>query len=416
MSPALPLPLLLDLALRGGLVALLLLLAAMLWRDGPGTASARTGAALALGLGCYAVTGAPGFDAAVPAVARAPWMAVANGNSVLFWLFAAALFDDDFELRPVHALPWAAMALLGGLQCAWWGPQASPEAPFVVAVLHWAPLGFAAMALAAAARHWRDDLVEQRRRVRLFIVAAGSLYTVVMLAVRVASPSGRLAAGTATLDIAALLAIVAGVVWHWLQLARTDLLPLAEAAGAPPAAAVVERPPPAADTGDEPGVPASVEAAPSARTTTPTRAATPSAAADPRAVTRPDTSPDPADERLLAQLATLMGTERAYRDEPLTLATLAARLDAPEYRLRRVIHQRLGHRHFSAYVNSHRLAEVRAALADPARRELPVLTLALEAGFQSIGPFNRAFKADTGLTPTEFRRQQLADSCNRPAA
>jgi AraC-like DNA-binding protein len=40
-----------------------------------------------------------------------------------------------------------------------------------------------------------------------------------------------------------------------------------------------------------------------------------------------------------------------------------------------------------------------------------VLSIALEAGFQSIGPFNRAFKAATGLTPTEFRgRAPLADS------
>jgi AraC-like DNA-binding protein len=39
-----------------------------------------------------------------------------------------------------------------------------------------------------------------------------------------------------------------------------------------------------------------------------------------------------------------------------------------------------------------------------------VLTIAMDAGFQSLGPFNRAFKADTGLTPTEFRRDALAES------
>jgi len=36
---------------------------------------------------------------------------------------------------------------------------------------------------------------------------------------------------------------------------------------------------------------------------------------------------------------------------------------------------------------------------------VPVLTLALDAGFNSLGPFNRAFKAATGLTPSEFRRR-----------
>jgi AraC-like DNA-binding protein len=32
----------------------------------------------------------------------------------------------------------------------------------------------------------------------------------------------------------------------------------------------------------------------------------------------------------------------------------------------------------------------------------------MDAGFQSLGPFNRAFKAETGVTPTEFRRTQLS--------
>jgi AraC-like DNA-binding protein len=43
-----------------------------------------------------------------------------------------------------------------------------------------------------------------------------------------------------------------------------------------------------------------------------------------------------------------------------------------------------------------------------------VLTLALEAGYGSIGPFNRAFRDAYGVTPTEFRRQatpaDIADS------
>jgi AraC-like DNA-binding protein len=59
----------------------------------------------------------------------------------------------------------------------------------------------------------------------------------------------------------------------------------------------------------------------------------------------------------------------------------------------------------------YRIDEAKAALADPAQKQVPVLTIAMDAGFQSIGPFNRAFKAATGQTPTEFRRDALA----RPA-
>ncbi len=53
------------------------------------------------------------------------------------------------------------------------------------------------------------------------------------------------------------------------------------------------------------------------------------------------------------------------------------------------------------------VAQAKAALADPAQAEVPVITIAMDAGFQSLGPFNRAFKAVTGVTPTEYRRLKV---------
>ena len=58
-------------------------------------------------------------------------------------------------------------------------------------------------------------------------------------------------------------------------------------------------------------------------------------------------------------------------------------------------------------MNHYRIAEAKAALADPDQADVPVLTIALDAGFSSLGPFNRAFKAETGLTPSEYRRLAL---------
>jgi len=51
--------------------------------------------------------------------------------------------------------------------------------------------------------------------------------------------------------------------------------------------------------------------------------------------------------------------------------------------------------------------ELFAILADPTQAEVPVITIAMDAGFQSLGPFNRAFKAVTGVTPTEYRRLKV---------
>jgi AraC-like DNA-binding protein len=117
-----------------------------------------------------------------------------------------------------------------------------------------------------------------------------------------------------------------------------------------------------------------------------------------------------AEERQLAErLRRAMEHDRAYRDSDLSVDRLAEQLGVPEYRLRRLINQRLGHRNFTGFVNEHRLKEARVALSDPAQSRVPVLTIALDAGWGSIGPFNRAFKAQTGQTPTEFRRRALAD-------
>jgi AraC-like DNA-binding protein len=116
--------------------------------------------------------------------------------------------------------------------------------------------------------------------------------------------------------------------------------------------------------------------------------------------------PSPLAQRLRATMA----DERAYRAEGFTIAALAARLGEPEYRVRRAINGEMGFRNFTAFLNSFRLDEVRAALADPAQREVPILTIAIDAGFGSLGPFNRAFRDAEGMTPSEYRAGRLADS------
>lgn len=360
---------LLDAALRGMLIALLMLLAVVLGRDRPRLAAARAGVALTLGLCVQVVGSTPAFEALVPRLWQAPLVAVSVANAVLFWVFVQALFDDDFVLRPVHGTAWLAVAVLAGFNCATLAGSASVVAPITMGLQRAVPLLFAVLAAIAAASHWRSDLVEGRRRLRAFIVVTGIAYTVAMLVARLGSPQGRLSGTTATIDVVLLLLIVAVVAWRMLRLAGSELFPSARVAALPAPRA-------------EPASPAPP----------------------------PPPPPDPADERLADALQALMTDAQVYRSEDLSVASLAARLAVPEYRLRRLINHRLGHRNFNAFVNSFRLDEARAALADPARRELPVLTIALEAGFQSIGPFNRAFKAATGLTPTEFRREKLADS------
>ena len=119
--------------------------------------------------------------------------------------------------------------------------------------------------------------------------------------------------------------------------------------------------------------------------------------------------PEADDTLLLARLDVEMRRERLYRQDGLTITAVAARLGVPEYRLRRAINQGLGARNFNAYLNGFRLGEAREALADPAQRDVPVLTIALDAGFGSVAPFNRAFRESAGCTPSEFRTRALME-------
>ena len=97
--------------------------------------------------------------------------------------------------------------------------------------------------------------------------------------------------------------------------------------------------------------------------------------------------------------------ERLYAREGLTIVQLADLLGTQEHVLRRVINQGLGFRNFNDFLHTHRLKEAAERLGDPQLRRIPVLTIALEVGYGSVGPFNRAFKERFGVTPTEYRRQ-----------
>ncbi|QYJ08252.1 AraC family transcriptional regulator [Qipengyuania flava] len=99
-----------------------------------------------------------------------------------------------------------------------------------------------------------------------------------------------------------------------------------------------------------------------------------------------------------------------YRTPGLTIAGLAEHLDTPEHRLRSLINQRLGYRNFSAFLNRHRIAEACELLADREKVDLPVLTIAMDLGYNSLPTFNRAFRSETGTTPSDFRREAIGQN------
>jgi AraC-like DNA-binding protein len=131
----------------------------------------------------------------------------------------------------------------------------------------------------------------------------------------------------------------------------------------------------------------------------------------PSATATPAPSVDPTDDLDFGAFQTAMAAQ-VYHEAGLTIASLAARLGIPEYRLRRLINAKLGYRNFNHMLHAYRIAEASAALADPTQRRLPILTIALSVGYQSINPFNRAFRDLKGMTPSTFRQHALTGAAN----
>jgi AraC-like DNA-binding protein len=345
-----------DVALRGGAVALLLFLAVLLLRDGYRVRVGWYAGLFVLNSVGFAVASAPEFSRAT-ALWLVPFQIGMAGSPALLWPLAASIFDDEFEHSWRHGAGWLLLVVLS-FACR---IEQLPQANLIAAVCS---LAFIGLAIQHALTGRSDDLVERRRQFRVVFVLTVGLYTgadiVTDLLLRggPASPEVDLV----RLVLLVVLTFVSGMALLGVTRDGT-LLSLVPAS-----------PRPAPLDESRPSAPVPID------------------------------EPDPA---MLAALRDLMERQRAYREEGLTIAALAARLGTPEYRLRRLINQRLEFRNFNEFLNRYRLADVTAALADPTQAEVPILTIALDAGFGSIGPFNRAFKAHTGQTPTEFRRERL---------
>jgi len=98
----------------------------------------------------------------------------------------------------------------------------------------------------------------------------------------------------------------------------------------------------------------------------------------------------------------LIGDEPLDATPGLRIADVAARLGQPEYKVSQCISAALGFANFNRLINHHRIERAKRVLADP-DHDRPILDVAFDCGFGSVGPFNRAFKDQLGLTPRAFR-------------
>ncbi len=295
------------------------------------------------------------------------------------WLAARGLFDDRFRLGALTLAAPAGLVALGMVahvprMDAGMAGMRDQGASLLTLAHAGAMLVFTFAALWEVARGWRDDLVEPRRATRRWMALGIGVYAAIALIVELALRGRMIGALLPALHVAGIGALALGlallvahrslnaIVGDWSAVA--DIHPAAAQPLAPPAAALPEMPQAMEmQAPAEPPAPLPVSAA-------------------------------------MAKLDRAMTEQNAHRREGLTLAALAQNLDMGEAALRSLINQELGYRNFNDFLHRYRLQEAAGRLEI---EELPILTIALDCGYGSIGPFNRAFRQRFGMTPTEFR-------------
>ena len=114
------------------------------------------------------------------------------------------------------------------------------------------------------------------------------------------------------------------------------------------------------------------------------------------------------DAELKEKLVHEMTAGLAFKDAGLNIVKLASTLGVTQHRLRSLINQALGYKNFSEFVNAYRIEEVKSVLTDRKKEHIPILTIALDSGFNSLSSFNRIFKSSENITPTEYRNRNQA--------
>jgi AraC-like DNA-binding protein len=314
----------------------------------------------------------------IPGGAMFPIFILSVGCVGWFWLFVLVLFEDRQSVRPVYFLPVLAPVVLSLLAL---GLSPSPFAFWCAILAAFMRIGLALHILAIVMRSWENDLVEVRRRLRGPFVVVVTLYILAICFFDV---------WEAFLGPVPMYPLINSFVLAFVSVSGAFVFIEARDELFSDESAAALRPPQRAEAARSNGGAHSGVLAGSILANGLDRIAL-----------------DRTAKADLERLQALMTTQQVWREEGLTIASLALKAGMPEAQLRRLINDCLGYRNFPSYVNAHRITAAKTRLSDPNEARVTVSTIAYDIGFASLGPFNRAFREETGVSPSEWRRKSL---------
>ncbi len=106
---------------------------------------------------------------------------------------------------------------------------------------------------------------------------------------------------------------------------------------------------------------------------------------------------------LKENLIHLFDKEKIYKESNINLETLSAKLNTTRHNASQVINEHFK-MSFHELVNTYRIREAKAILNSDTQKNLNIIEVAYEVGYNNKVTFNKAFKKDTQLTPSQYQR------------
>ncbi|SHJ24133.1 helix-turn-helix domain-containing protein [Pseudozobellia thermophila] len=106
---------------------------------------------------------------------------------------------------------------------------------------------------------------------------------------------------------------------------------------------------------------------------------------------------------LMQNLRRLFDIEKIYKENDICLDKLAQRLDTTRHNASQVINEHFN-MSFHELVNKYRIQEAKSMLKTDIRKNLNIIDIAYEVGYNNKVTFNKAFKKDTNLTPSQYQK------------
>ncbi len=109
-------------------------------------------------------------------------------------------------------------------------------------------------------------------------------------------------------------------------------------------------------------------------------------------------------EECIKKLEVLMKNNKVYRNEKISLRSLAKKIGISSHLLSRILNEKLKCG-FSTYINSYRVEEAKEILSTPNGVKKTIITIGHDVGFNSMTAFHKIFKKYTGKTPKQYRKE-----------